>query len=313
MNILSVVNLPDSIWQPVREQYPDVHIRTELDKNRLAEYTNWAEVVFGNCPADWALQCSQLRWLQSVSAGMDAYGALVGTSIRLTSARGVHHQAIAHHLVLMILALNRQLPNQLKEQTAGIWNRQPDAITSVVGQQVGIIGYGGIGQQLSPLARALGMRVVGIARSVTMETVRDGSELWPMNRLDELLRTSDHVVLCLPLTPETENFMNEDRLRRMKLGACLYNVARGELMDESALLRVLRDGHLTGAALDVFRQEPLPADHPLRQLPNVIITPHIAGHYRGLREATFRLFCDNLERYRRGELLKNEVTIMNLR
>lgn len=234
----------------------------------------------------------------------------------MTSARGVHHQAIAHHLVLMILALNRQLPNQLREQVSGIWNRQPGAIASLVGQQVGIVGYGGIGEQLTPLARALGMQVVGVGRSVTTSIVRDGTErgpaeLWPMNRLDELLHTSDHLVLSLPLTAETENFMDEGRLRRMKPGACLHNVGRGELVDEAALLRVLTDGSVGGAALDVFRQEPLSANHPLRQLPNVIVTPHIAGHYRGLREATFRFFCQNLERYRRGEPLINEVTGTN--
>lgn len=327
MNILNVVNLPDSIWQPIREQYPDVTVKTELNTNRLAEYIDWADIAFGNVPVAWAAAAARgstgrgltgrLQWLQSVSAGMDAYQSLIGTGesegcitrapVRLTSARGVHHQPIAHHVLMMILALNRQLPAQLREQSAGIWNRQPDTIRSVVGQQVGVIGYGGIGEQLSPLVRTLGMRICGVNRSVTTPTRQDGAELWPMERLDELLQTSDHLLLTLPLTPETENFMNAIRLARVKPGAYLYNVGRGELVDETALVRALIDGPLGGAALDVFRQEPLPVEHPLRQLPNVIVTPHIAGHYLGLRDATFHLFHQNLTRFIAGDSLINEI------
>lgn len=316
MNILSVVNVPEELWEPLRRQHPAVTVRTELDPARLDAYADWADVAFGNVPPAWALKTKRgttyrLRWLQSVSAGLDAYQSLLGTGIRLTSARGVHHQSIAHHVVMSILALNRQLPQHLREQGNGTWNRQPHAITSVVGQRVGMVGYGGIGEHLTPLAVALGMHVVGVARSVAEPTRRQGAALWPMSRLDELLQTADHVVLCLPLTPATAGFMNEARLRRMKTEACLHNVARGELLDEAALGRVLGEGHLAGAALDVFCQEPLPADHPLRHHPRVIVTPHIAGHYRGLREATFRLFSDNLGRFLAGQPLLNEVVSFN--
>lgn len=308
MNILSVVNLPDALWQPLRERYPDAVARTELDPARLNDYLDWADVAFGNVPADWALRAPNLRWLQSVSAGLDAYAALANPSLRLTSARGVHHQPIAQHLALMMLALTRNLPGHLADQQQRRWNRQPDAITPVVGQQVGVIGYGGIGQQLAPLVRALGMRLVGVSRSVPATGVRDGVEVWPLSRLDELLQTSDHLVLCLPLTTDTVHFIDDEKLDRFKRGALFYNVSRGELVDEPALLRALQSGRLAGAALDVFQREPLPPDNPLWSQPNVIVTPHVAGHYRGLREATFRFFCQNLDRYRNGQPLLNEVT-----
>jgi phosphoglycerate dehydrogenase-like enzyme len=310
VNILSVVDLPDALWKSLQQQYPGIVYQTELKTAHLCSPVEWPEIVFGNVPVEWAKEAAQygrLRWLQSVSAGVEAYAPLQGTSVRLTSARGIHHRTIAQHLLLMMLALARDLPAQFRNQRAQVWHRDPDSIGSLQGKVLGLLGYGGIGRQLALLVRPFQMRVLGVSPSCLHPRVEDGVDIWPMESADELISLANHLVLCLPLMASTQGFMNEVRFGRMLPGACFYNVARGQLVEEEALLRALRSGHLACAALDVLQEEPLLPGHPLWNMPNVIVTPHIAGHYRGLREDSFQLFRENLARYLGGQTLINEV------
>jgi phosphoglycerate dehydrogenase-like enzyme len=312
MNILSVVDLPGALWEMLVQEHPGLVCRTELDAACLDSLREWPEIVFGNVPVEWVMEAARkgkMRWLQSVSAGVEAYAPLSNTGVQLTSGRGLHHRPLAQHLLLMMLALTRNLPAQLRNQQAQVWHRDSDAIFTLAGKTVGVLGYGGIGRALASLVQPLEMHVVGVTHSCQQPRLEDGVKVWPMERADELIGLSDHLVLCLPLTSSTRGFMNEARFASMCPGACFYNIARGQLVEESALLRRLQSGHLAGAALDVFQQEPLPKGHPFWTLPNVIVTPHIAGHFRGLREQSFELFRDNLSRYLRGEPLMNEVNL----
>lgn len=305
MNVLNLVNLPESRLESLRQQYPQLIIRTELDRNMLEEYREWAEIVFGNCPVDWASRASQLQWLQVVSTGIDAYLPLQGKPVKVTSAKGVHSQPIAQHLAMTMLAFSRNLLTHQQEQRRQLWNRNPDAITSLSGQRLGIVGFGGIGENMLPFARWVGMEVIGIKKNPDQQF--PGVQIWGMERLEELLRTADHLVLALPFTPETDGLLNANRISQLKPRAFLYNVSRGELVDEKALVKALQSGQLGGAALDVFEKEPLPKEHPFWEMPHVIITPHIAGHFNGLRENTFDLFCENLSLFLQGKPLRNVV------
>ena len=149
------------------------------------------------------------------------------------------------------------------------------------------------------------MRVIAVKRTPPVESIAGVDELWTVERLDELLAQADHVVVMIPLTTATRGLLGAKQLQQMKPGAFLYNVARGGAVDEQALLAKLRDGSLGGAALDVFAEEPLPADSPFWTLPNVIVTPHLGAAWGGMWDAAFELFCDNLRRFVAGAPLRN--------
>lgn len=284
---------------------PQLTIRTELDKGKIEDHLTWAEIVFGNCPVDWAKRAPQLKWLQIVSTGIDTYLDLASKPLIVTCAKGVHSKAIAQHISMMMLVFTRNFQRHQQEQRNKIWNRDPDSITTLAGKRLGIVGLGGIGEHLIPFASWSGMEVVGIKKRSTSKY--PNLQVWGMDRLNELLRTSDHIVLALPYTPETVELLNEHRINQIKPGAFLYNVSRGELINEQALIRALQTKKLGGAALDVFEKEPLAKNHPMWEITNLIITPHIAGHFNGLRENTFELFKVNMSLFLQRLPLKNQV------
>ena len=307
MNVLIIVDLPAQLIADLVLKYPRLTIRAELNKDRYEDYANWADIVFGNLPVGIALKYKRLKWLQIVSSGIDAYLPLTDTEVEVTSAKGVHSETIAHHVMMMILVFSRNFLNHRTEQKAHKWNRKPDEITSLSGKRLGLIGYGSIGQQLGPLAQTFGMEVVAVKRTPVAAAENNGIDIMGFDKMDDVLATSDHVVICLPYTPQTIGMFDAATLGKIKHGAYLHNVSRGETIDEAALAVLLKTKHIAGAALDVFAHEPLPPGNPFWDMPNVIVTPHIAGHYNGLREATFRLFKKNLASYLCGQPMVNRV------
>jgi phosphoglycerate dehydrogenase-like enzyme len=239
----------------------------------------------------------------------------------VTNARGVFSRPIAEYVVMMILAVSRRLPQLLELQRERTW--QPLEGAELRDVTVGIVGLGSIGRAVGALATAFGCRVVAVRRRGTGqgphasegESGNGGHVLGEVmldrvggpESLPELLAESDFIVLAAPLTPETEDMINEETLRLVKPGAWLINVARGRLVDERALLRALRDGPLGGAVLDTFRDEPLPPMSSFYDLPNVIVTPHTAWSSGRVLDRSIELFCDNLGRFARGETLLNVV------
>lgn len=250
-----------------------------------------------------------LRWVQWVGAGVERapLQLLADRGIVLTNNRGVHAPNIAEHLMSLMLAFTRQLPVLLDAQSRQIWtdNRDWGKIGELQDSELLILGAGQIGSALAERARAFGMRVSMVGREARdLPTHVHGTEA-----LDSLLSEADHVAICLPLTPTTERLFDAERLARMKPGAFLYNIGRGQIVDTEALVAALQSGHLGGAGLDVTDPEPLPSEHPLWTLPNVIITAHTAGITPRYWQRALNILIENIERFRRGEPLRNEVRI----
>jgi phosphoglycerate dehydrogenase-like enzyme len=263
-----------------------------------------------------------LTWVHSATSGVERAltPAALARDVLVTNARGVFSRPIAEHVLLMILAISRHLPELLELQRERTW--QPLEGRELRELTIGIVGYGSLGRSVASLATAFGAQVIALRRRPTsVESARagapdDGDEfpyeatvdrvLGP-DGLHELLKESDVVVLAAPLTAETEGMIDEAAIAAMKKESWLINVARGRLIDDTALLRALRDHRIGGAALDTFRDEPLPPSSPYWDLSNVILTPHTAWSSARVLDRSIELFCDNLVRYSRGEPMRNVV------
>jgi phosphoglycerate dehydrogenase-like enzyme len=264
-----------------------------------------------------------LTWVHSATSGVERAltPAALARDVLVTNARGVFSRPIAEHVLLMILAVSRHLPELLELQRERTW--QPLEGRELRELTIGIVGYGSLGKSVASLASAFGSRVVALRRrpeggaDAAAPAGADEDDGFPFeprvdrvvgpDRLHELLAESDIVVLAAPLTPETEGMIDEAAVAAMKRDAWLINVARGRLVDDTALVRALRDNRIGGAALDTFRDEPLPPGSPYWELPNVILTPHTAWSSARVLDRSIDLFCDNLVRFSRGEPLRNVV------
>jgi phosphoglycerate dehydrogenase-like enzyme len=262
---------------------------------------------------DLVPRAKRLRFVQSISAGIDQYDKEVfrAHGIRLASAAGVNAHAVAEHAIALILALQRHLhtgrDNQAAKRWRGMISDIPAREDELGGKRLLIVGLGRIGRRLAKLAKAFDLEVVATRRDPSRG--REGTDaVHGHDRLHELLPTADIVALTCPLTSETTNLIDAKALRRMKPTAHLVNVARGRVVDEDALLRALAENRIAAAGLDVTREEPLPATSPLWAMPNVLITPHTAGETQRYEDGVIDLLLENLERLWRGETtLINEV------
>ena len=297
-----------------RERFPQVEIASVEDAEQLPAALAEAEIFVGwKVPPEHFGAARRLRWMHSASAGVDdcLFPALIDSAVVLTNSTGVHAVCIPEHVLGQMLVLARNFHAALRVQQRGEWNRFEviafgSGVRELDGSALAILGAGPIGASLARRAAALGMRVRVLRRDPTRAV--DGAEaVCGADRLHELLGWADFVVLSVPLTAETRGMIGERELRAMRSDAFLINIARGEVVDEEALVRCLRAGGLAGAALDVFSQEPLPAGHPLWSLPNVVLTPHISGYTRTYFDRVLAVFEDNLDRYLRGRPLRNVV------
>ncbi len=294
---VSVSYLPDSPYRPPGEQEPF-----------LAE----AEVVLGYHAGFDLAVAPRLRWYHLASDGADHLrGApIMRSQVLLTNTR-VYGTPIAEYVFGSVLAFYRDFPGM--HQRFQVERRWPaDQWTEYCGEEMSgktmaIVGFGEIGRALARRARAFDMQVVGVRRSVEAPTVEEGATVYPADALHQVLGMGDVVVVCLPLTDETEGSFGEAELRSMKSTAYLVSVSRGRVIQEAALVRALREGWIAGAGLDVFSQRPLPPDSPFFDLPNVIMTPHMSGITRGFQPRLANLFCENLRRYVNAEPLLNVV------
>ena len=251
----------------------------------------------------------KLRWIHSVSVGVEA---VLTPCVRLrgltvTNGRGVFDRPIAEYVMTMILALCRNLPQLLELQRERTW--QPLEARELARTTIGLVGLGGIGCEVANLARPFGPRIVAIRRRPAAGPVEGVEVLGGLDALPQLFATSDFVVLGLPLTGETDGLINDEVLAGAKPGAWVINVARGGLLDESAMLRALRSGPLGGAVLDAFREEPLPETSPFYRLSNCIVTPHTSWSSADVLGRTLDVFCDNLRLYRAGTPLQHVVDL----
>jgi phosphoglycerate dehydrogenase-like enzyme len=254
----------------------------------------------------------RLRWLQLPGDGADHLrGApIMNSDVVITNAR-VFGVPIAEYVIGSVIAYYRRFPQMMERfQKGRAWPRnQWDeyAGEDLAGKTMAVIGHGAIGRRLARVAQAMDVGVIGTRRTATAVVDEDGVEVHPAAHLHAVLSRADVVVVCLPLTAETEGVIDEAALRSMKPTAYLVSVGRGKVIEPAALLRALREGWIGGAGLDVYAETPLPPNNPLFDLPNVILTPHMSGVSQGYYERVMDLFCGNLRRYLAGEPLVNVV------
>jgi len=262
---------------------------------------------------DLVPRAKRLRFVQSISAGIDQYDKEVfrAHGIRLASAAGVNAHAVAEHAIALILALKRHLHTGRDNQTAKLWRGMISDIAAredeLGGKRLLIVGLGRIGTRLAKLAKAFDLEVVATRRDPSRGG--EGADaVHGHDRLHELLPSADIVALTCPLTSETTNLIDAKALGRMKPTAHLVNVARGRVVDEEALVRALAEKRIAAAGLDVTREEPLPPASQLWAMPNVLITPHSAGETQRYEDGVIDLLLENLNRLWRGEAaLLNQV------
>ena len=302
------------------------HHRVKRGEDLRALDWRGVQVVQTTGPLPTPDQAPDLRWVQGYFAGADRVlreHAALFERVTLTSSSGVHMGTMAEYALMMMLAHDHRLPQLLRAQAAHDWpgNRgelfEPNELR---GQTLGILGYGSIGREVARLAHALGMRLLAAKRNPAQREdhgwhlpgTGDPQGTLPeayfgLDQLDALLPECDYLLLVLPLTAETRHVLNARTLAMMKPTAVVINYGRGGLVDEAALGEALRDGRLGGAAFDVFATEPLPADSPLWDVPNLIITPQISGWTTRYDDLAAQLFAENLQRYLAGEKLYNVV------
>lgn len=262
-------------------------------------------------PLNILSRAPRLRWIQGIGAGIDILVRgtdLLQSDVIITSSRGVRSTFMAEFVLFQMLAMARQASRLTANQLARRW--EPFVGLQLRGKTLGIVGLGSIGAEIARRAKALDMRVVASRRSATSRQKNtDGvDELFPAGELLQMLPQCDFVVLTPPLTAETAGLIGEAELKAMKPAAYLINVSRGPVVKENILIQALKEGWLAGAALDVFETEPLPLDSELWKLPNVLVSPHMAGatgeeHITPLTE----LFCENLRRFLAGKELLNVI------
>jgi phosphoglycerate dehydrogenase-like enzyme len=270
-----------------------------------------ADAAFGTPTRELLAVARRLRWLQAPQAAPPAgyYSPeLIAHPVVVTNFREIYNDHIAAHIMAFILAFARGLHVYLPRQLAREWRPEPldTGVVHLPEATALIVGVGGIGAETARLAASFGMRVLGVdARRRDAPT--GVAELHPAEALADLLPLADFVVLTVPHTPATEGFMDRARFSRMKRRAFFINIGRGMTTRLDDLVDALRAGDIAGAALDVFEAEPLPADHPLWTLPNVLITPHTAGYGPYLDTRRFTILLDNAQRFLAGLPLRNVV------
>ncbi len=278
-----------------------------FDEKPSQEVMESADIILG-CPSPKMLPtCTDLKWLQTISAGVDAYVKSLPSGVLLTNATGGYGLAIAEHMLGMYLSLIKKLNGYQELQRAHEWGDLGD-VKSVWGSTVLVVGMGDIGTEFAKLCKAMGAYVIGVRRTdLTPSEYAD--EIHLNEDLDELLGRADCVAVSLPGTKETANMFTKDRFEKMKNTAVFINVGRGSIVDQDALTDALNSGEIFGAGLDVVTPEPLPSDNALWSAKNVIITPHVSGgfHLTETKSRILGIATENLKRYHDGKLLKNIV------
>lgn len=276
-----------------------------------------AEVVIGEPEEEEILKAENLRWIQLTWAGADKYTKMKAfpTGVTLTNASGAFGKIISEYVIGNIIALYRELPNYWKNKQKHLWVQNRSSET-IYGKNILILGTGDIGRNIAHRMKAFETHVTGIKRTAVpehLQQMKEFDEVYDLTALDQQLQKADIVIGCLPGTPETKGLLNYERLHSMKKDAILVNVGRGSLIPTEDLIRVLEEGHIKGAVLDVFEIEPLPETSPLWNMENVLITPHIAGPSFGgnaeVQDMIWNICMENMERYLNGKKLKNIVRL----
>ena len=295
----------------VRAAAPDVELLVTRDRDRIEAALDQIEIAAGGFPHDLLPRAHNLRWLQDWSAGTDwllRHPEAVDLDFVLTNTSGVHPIPISEHILAFLLAFGRGFHRAFAAQARREWIPQDEqkGLFELAGKTMLLVGVGAIGERTAGVARAFGMRILGVRRDPTIGAPGVAGLFGP-DQLLEILPQADFVVLTVPLTHETRGMIGERELQAMKPTAYVVNIGRGGTIQEDALTQALQEGWIAGAGLDVFETEPLPEDSPLWAMDNVLITSHYAGLTPRYNKRAMAIFLDNLRRYRAGQPLRNVV------
>jgi phosphoglycerate dehydrogenase-like enzyme len=305
--VLVLSKLEQRYLDMIQATDPRVEVIAATDTDRAISAAPRAEIIVGwQVPSEVMERAAHLRWIHTTAAGVD--GLLVPPVLEgrvlLTSSVGIHI-GLPEHVMGLVLAFARRLHVAIRHQIAHRWDRASVIGEEIAGRVLGVLGLGTIGRALAERAAVFGMRVIGTKR--TPGPVPYVERVLPPGGTDEVLREADYLVIILPLTPQTRGLIDARALAMMKRTAVLINVGRGAVVKEADLIAALRAGTIAGAGLDVFEREPLPADSPLYDMPNVIVTPHVSGASHTYYDRAIPLFCENLRRYLHGQPMQNVV------
>jgi phosphoglycerate dehydrogenase-like enzyme len=321
MTVLEFVRHTDGVWNLSRglvdsfaARFPDVRFLSppaQADADRLLPE---ADVVLG-----WAARphnfasASRLGWIHLTAAGVGSalFPELVASEVLLTNSRGLHATSMAEHAIGMMLAFARKLHLARDAQREARWIdralwSEPPEFRQLEGRSLGLVGLGQVGGAIARRAKALGMQVRAVTRRPRLDPA-PADEVWPVERLGDLAAASDWLVIVAPSTEATRGLVSRVVLERLPAHAVVLNLGRGALIDEPALIELLERGAIAGAALDVFAEEPLPAESPLWRMPQVIVSPHVSGYGPRYWERALEMFAGNLRARLEGRPLTNVV------
>jgi D-2-hydroxyacid dehydrogenase (NADP+) len=308
--------IPPAHVEALRHRFPHITFLHSTTRDADIDLAQTADVAFALAlPKEAVARAVRLKWVHCSghAVGHFPLAELAARAITVTNSRGVQAIPIAEHVMACILALARRLPQTMRDQQERVW-RPNEFIGDVSpwvlsGRTLAVLGVGTLGEAIAGRAQAFGMHVIGVRRHPERGRPAGFDDVLGPADMDRLLALADIVVVAAPLTAETNLLLDADAIAKMKPGAIVVNIARGQLVDEEALASALVDGRLGGAALDVFTTEPLPASSSFWSMPNVIVTPHNSGFRTGHFDAVIDLFSDNLTRFERGVELLNVVDL----
>lgn len=302
---------PEPLAARIRERFPGIGIEVcrAYDDVGAALETAKPDVALAfkvgsqPFPREAFLSTPSLEWIQASGAGIDHWTPWDPSKVTITNASGVHGDIMAQYTIWAILNHQLGLPDYAAQQARKEWNKVLHESAS--GKTLVIVGFGTIGVAVGELARAVGMRVIGVRQTPASSAAAD--QVVGMDQLHDVLGEADYVSIVLPLTEKTRNVIDAGAFASMRKGAYFINTGRGKIVDEAALVDALRSGRLSGAMVDVFATEPLPKESPLWSIKNLIVLPHASGDAADWHMRVTNLFCDNLERWVQGEPLANIV------
>lgn len=307
MRILLYPGIEEPWLGKLRAIHPEIEVVVAADETEAVDLVRQAEAVYGRLTPAMLAAADRLQWVQSPGIGLEGYmfPELIASDVVMTNMRGVYGDHIADHVLAYILTFARGLHVYLRQQMSHTW--QPGApIHYLPEATLGIVGLGGIGAQVARRARFFGMRVLAVDPFPKGDTDL-AEQVWGLDGLFDMLGQADFVVICAPHTPLTERLFGPAELRAMKPTAYLINIGRGVIVQLDALTQALQTGGIAGAALDVFEQEPLPPDHPLWDMENVILTPHVADTGPHIEDRRMEIFLENARRFIAGQPLLTVV------
>jgi len=300
MNLLVLNYLAEDYKKALGQKFPELTVHPAKNEEEVGDFIERMDILLTVRISDELLKkASKLQWIHTITTGVDYMINL--PSLRketlLSCSRGIHVPQMSEMALLFMLALNRNLPQFIRNQDKRVWERWPTKL--LYQKKVGILGIGAIGEEIARKCKAFGMTVFGI--DVVKRKVDAVDYFYGPEDLLTVVREVDYFIIVVPNIPQTRKMVGAEVLSSMKPSAFLINIGRGEVVDEKALIRHLESGKIAGAALDAFWAEPLPEDHPFWRMKNVILTPHVGGMSEFCVDQVLAIFEENLRRFLKGE------------